>query len=196
MSNKFQIMSQAYLAIDAAPIQSFTGGDDEEIWAANNYTRIKQSEMSNYSWNFNIAYSALTVTATTPADKHWTYEYLQPTDILRIISVMDNAGNQVLWETAAGKIYTDTTSINCKYQRDLEEVDFPVYFEDCLIARLAAEASESLSGEERMIIRKWKEYEAKKRVAHRIDGQNNPPRQLITSRNSSLLRIRHGGTDW
>ena len=54
MATKFEIVSQAFISIDASVVQSFDGDDPEEIWASNSYERIKQDELSNYQWNFNI----------------------------------------------------------------------------------------------------------------------------------------------
>ncbi len=196
MANKYEIMSQAYHSIDAQAVQTFTGNDDEEIWAANNYERIKQAELANHNWNFNITVVALSKTVNTPLDQNWTYEYLPPSDALRFVTMMDTGGTQVEWEDATGRVYTNTDGVICKYQRDIDENDFPIYFQDLLISRLANEAAEALSGEDRMIERKYGEYIEKRKIARRVDGQNSSVRSFITGRNSPILSARHGGSNW
>jgi hypothetical protein len=194
LSTKFEIVTRAYLSIDAAPIQSFTGNTDEEIWAANNYEHLRRSELSGRPWNFATKYETLSRTVTTPTDKRWDYEYLPPSNDLRLLAVYDgDTGEQVAHEQAQDRIYANADSLYAKYIADLDTADLPPYFEDLLIARIAAEASEALSGEDRMIERKWVEYERKKREAVKIDAQSNPPRTLITEKNSNVLKARFRG---
>jgi hypothetical protein len=184
----------AFLSIDAAPIQSFSGSTDEEIWAANMYEQVRKSELSSHYWNFNIAYSTLSRTVNTPTDAGWDYEFLPPNDVLRYVQMLDSNGTQIDYEDARGRVYSNSDTLIAKYQRDLSESDFPPYFIDALVARIAAEASETLSGEDRMVERMWGLYNTKHRKARRIDARNNPSRPFITDRNSTLIRNRFGGS--
>lgn len=195
MSTKFEIVTRAYLSIDAAPIQSFTGNTDEEVWAANNYEHFRRAELSSIPWNFATKYAVLTKTVNTPLDGRWQYEYLPPPNLLRLLAVYQSSGSdQIPYEAAQDRVYTNTDGVLAKFIADVDTGDLPPYFEDRLIARLAAEAAEALSGEDRMIERKWTEYDRKKREAVKIDAQINPPRNLIGDGNSAVLKARFSGS--
>ena len=192
MATKFELCTRAAIKLDANAVQSFNEQTREAEVFGNLYAGIKESELSNHHWNFNIAFVQLSREANTPTDVRWDYSYLPPANLLRYVTILDDQGNQVAYEDRSGRVFSDSATAFAKYARDIDETDFPAYFQDALVARLAAEASEALSGDNSVIERAWNEYANKRKNAARIDAQNNPPIRLLNRFNSPWTAAREG----
>ena len=176
---KFDLITQASVGLDANPVSSFNDGSREVEVFQPIYDQVRQSELSGYLWNFNTFTEKLARENVTPVDGRWSYAYLPPTNILRLVNVFDSGGTQVPYQREQGRIFANADEAFAKYQRDISEADMPAFFRDVLISRLAAEASEPLVGERRVIERAWAKYD---RILQRAQGQdtkeNRAPRLI------------------
>lgn len=195
MATKQEIVSRAAIKLDANPISNFETDQTREAEVFRTlYDGVKESELSNYFWNFNLFNFELNRTTNTPVNPNWQYEFTAPPDMVRIISVMDKSGSSIGYEDATGRIYTREKEAICKYQRNLTEDSYPAYFVDVLVVRLAYEAAIPLSGRTAVIQQFATEYENKLRNAKRVDAQSNPPQRLIAPENSPWVQAHQGSS--
>lgn len=189
---KFDIISRAMVGLDADKVESFSGEDTKEKnVSAVLYDGIRDSELSNYPWNFNQVTTELAQQVGEPAED-WAYQYSLPSDWLRTVNVTDASDNNIPWQEAGGRILADSDRVKLTYQARVSEAFMTTPFVDALVARCKAEFAEAITGEGNVIDRAWREYELKVRQARRIDAQSNPPGQLISPSNSTWLAARHG----
>jgi hypothetical protein len=186
------LCSRALTKIDQDPIQSF----DEASKAAQTcdilYEAIRDSELSNYFWNFNTKDFELSQEVDTPLNPQWSYQYTLSADHLRTIRAMDINGDDIDFLEEDGKVYANDDRVVLKYLRRIDEAYFPGYFQDCLVARLAYELAEPLVGEKDLNDKSFAEYETKRKFARTVDGQSNPSRKLWGPEQSSWVQSRSG----
>lgn len=200
MSDKFNICSRAFALIDAGRISSFgdpereAGLSPEQEIAALLYEPTKRALLCRYLWAFNTTDMILNPEVETPLDRHWQYQYQQPADLLRLKTVMDRTGSRIPYLREKQRIYRNYRPILIKYQRDLVEDDFEIYFEELLVLRLAWRFSEKIVGEGATKDRLAREFRDEFEQAKNIDGSNRQPVQII-GRSRSWLRARLGYDD-
>ena len=133
------LCSKALLKIGASTITSFEEGTAEAEVAANLYPCIRDGLISSYPWSFALAQTRLPRLETTPlAD--YAYAYLLPDDFLRIISAgSGNKGKGLQYRIAKDCLHTDISEVNLTYIYRPDENNFPAYFCEALINKLAAE---------------------------------------------------------
>src|SRR5690554_1418146 len=95
LASKEELCSRALKKLDANVIQSFNEATFEAEVASTLYEGIKQSELSNYQWNFNIHFFKLSREVATPTDPNWKYQYLPPPNMLALITVTDKRGKSL-----------------------------------------------------------------------------------------------------
>ena len=83
-------------------------------------------------------------------------------------------------------------SLNLEYIRLKDESDFPPFFVEVLIAKLAYEICEGVTGVGTLQDRLAREFESKLGKAMTVDGQETPPQKIIDIDNARLVRARLG----
>ena len=78
-----------------------------------------------------------------------------------------------------------------EYIQEKDESDFPPFFVEVLIAKLAYEICEAVTGVGTLQDRLQQDYQRKLQVAKTVDGQENPPRSIVDE--GRLIRARSGG---
>ena len=140
MSNtSINICSQALLKIGASSITSFEDGTAEAEVAGNLYPYIRDALLSSYPWSFALTQTKLARLENTPiAD--FSYAYLLPSDFLRIVSAgYGNKGRGTEYKIVKDCIYTNLPQLNLTYLCRPDESNFPAYFCEALINKLAYE---------------------------------------------------------
>ena len=140
MSNSsINICSQALLKIGASSITSFEDGTAEAEISANLYSQIRDSLLSSYPWSFAIMQTKLARLEQTPlAD--YRYAYLLPSDFLRVISAGNGSrGRGTEYKIVKDCLYSNHQQINLTYIYRPLENNFPAYFCEALINKLAYE---------------------------------------------------------
>ena len=193
MTTKFDIITQASLALDGNPVSSFRDNTREVEVFQPIYERVKRSELGGHLWNFNTFTEKLAREAATPTDGRWRYQYVPPTNLLRIVNVQDTNGQAVPYQFETGRIFSNYEELFAKYQRNIDESDFPSFFTDVLIARLALEAAQPLTGEAGVYNRARDKYETVRRRARSQDTKENPAPTVLNTQ-STWLAAHYGGS--
>ena len=146
-TTKFTISTQALLKVGGTPITSFDGTDRQSIVCSNMYEDTKKSLLFYTFWNFATQKTELAALAETPVDKSYTYAFQLPGDYVRIKGIFNSIGQKSEdYSVEKNKIYANFSPINLEYIQEKNESDFPPYFTEVLIAKLAYEICEAVTG--------------------------------------------------
>lgn len=193
MATEFDLITRASIRLDANAVSSFADGTREVEVFEPLYAPAVKSELASYTWNFNTFTEKLSQEVGTPVDGAWDFIWLEPSDMLKLNDVMDDAGTSMAYIHEQGRIFTNLENAFAKYQRNIDEADFPIFFQDLIVARLMMEAAEALNGDAGVVTRAENNYPRVRRWAKRIDGQENQARPLIHTQ-SPWLRAQFGGS--
>lgn len=172
------LCSRALIKIGASTISSFDDGSAEAEVAANLYAPVRDALLSSHPWSFAIAQSELSKLADSPiAD--YSYAYQLPAGFLRIISAgVKGRGRGVNYRIIENRLHANVDNVVLTYIFGPDESGFPPFFDQVLIARLAAEfclpLTESTTRAEFLI--KIAEEELKR--AKLIDAQQDQPEAI------------------
>lgn len=169
------LCSKALLKIGAATITSFEEGTAEAEVAANLYPYIRDGLLSSYPWSFAVTQTRLPRLQDVPV-ADYKYAYSLPNDFLRIISAGAGArGRGIEYRIVENTLHTDLQNVILTYIFRPDEYNFPAYFCEALINKLAFEfcipLTESTSRTEFL----GKLYEDAVKQARSVDAQQDTP---------------------
>lgn len=172
------LCARALVKLGAEPIGSFEDGTAEARVAASLYAPARDALLSAHPWNFATAQVALARLADAPAADH-ARAFELPADFLRALSAGTAArGRGLAYRIVGRRLHADADSLVLTYVQRPPESAFPPFFDQALIARLAAEfclpLTESASRAELLA----RLAEAEFRRARLIDAQEETPAAL------------------
>ena len=185
--NDVALASRALIRIGSAPITSFTDGSSEEEIANALFEPTTNALLSSYAWSFATAQFRLTQLETDPiAD--YSYAFQLPNDFLRALSAgTGTRGRGLNYRIQGNELHTNSSSVLLTYVFRPSKENFPPYFDQAVIARLAAEfvipITESTSRAETM----FGLAEAEFKRARQIDAQQDTPNKI---ENFTLTDVR------
>lgn len=172
------LASRALIRIGAAPITSFTDGSVEAEIANALFEPVTNALLSSYAWSFATAQAELTQLVSEPlAD--YSYAYQLPNDFLRALSAgAGSRGRGLNYRIHQDNLHTNSSAVVLTYIFRPDEENFPPYFDQAVIARLAAEftipITENTSRAEAM----FKMAEDEFRRARQVDAQQDSPNRI------------------
>ncbi|MCK6417825.1 MAG: hypothetical protein L6Q57_02660 [Alphaproteobacteria bacterium] len=181
------LCSRALIRIGAAPITAFDDESAEAEISGALYAPARDALLSSYPWSFASGQVALSLLPEAPlAD--YPYAFGLPSDFLRAISVgTGSKGRGLNYRIARSALHTFSDSAVLTYVFRPDESEFPPYFDQALIARLAAEfvipVTENTSRAEALFALAEKEFQR----ARQIDAQQDSPNRI---ENFSLIDAR------
>ena len=176
--NDVALCSRALIRIGAAPITSFDDGTAESEIAGALFGPVRDALLSAYGWSFATGQIALSQLETDPiAD--YSFAFQLPNDFLRALSAGSNGrGRGLNYRISRGALHTDSESVILTYIFRPEEEEFPPYFDQALITRLAAEfavpVTENTSRAEALYTLADREFQR----ARQIDAQQDTPGRI------------------
>ncbi|MGN0919305.1 MAG: hypothetical protein ACI4OR_00890 [Alphaproteobacteria bacterium] len=133
------LCSKALIKIGAKSITSFEEETTEAEVAKQLYEPTLQSLLASYPWRFALTQKTLARLTEVPVSDY-RYAYQLPNDCVRVLSAGQNVKSTGLNYKIVGlKLYANAETVILNYIFRPEENTFPAFFEDALIAKLAAE---------------------------------------------------------
>lgn len=172
------LCSRALLKLGADTITSFDEGTAEAEVAANLYPSIRDALLSAHPWSFATGQVTLAALAAQPlAD--FDHACQLPADFLRALSAgADGRGRGLDYRIHERRLYTNVEPVVLTYIFRPDETAFPPFFDQMVIARLAAEfcipLTESTSRAESLHRLAEKEFAR----AKSIDSQQDRPERF------------------
>ena len=172
------ICSRALLKLGAEPLTGFDDGTAESIAASVLYPSTRDALLSCHPWNFAVAQKSLARLAAAPA-ADYAYAYQIPGDFLRALSAgPDGRGHGADYRIIGRRLHSNAAAVTLSYLFRAPEASFPPFFDQALIARMAAELclplTESVSRAESL----HRLAERELRQARLIDSQQDTPPRL------------------
>ena len=182
------LASRALLKLGAGTIASFDEGTAESEIAGNLYPSLRDALISAHPWSFVTAQAVLPKLAAEPV-ADFAFAFQLPSDFLRALSVGPGGrGRSIDCRMAERRLHANANDVVLTYIFRPDELDFPPFFDQALIARLAAEfcipLTESTSRSESL----HKLAEIEFRRAKMIDSQQDSPGRI---EDFSLVEVRH-----
>lgn len=186
--NDVALCSRALIRIGAAPIASFDDGTAESEIAGALFAPVRDALLSAYGWSFATGQVALNELESIPV-ADYSNAFQLPADFLRALSAgTAGKGRGLNYRIARGALHTNADAVILTYIFRPEEEEFPPYFDQALMTRLAAEfcipVTENTSRAEAL----YKLAEAEFQRARQIDAQQDSPGKI---EDFSLIRARH-----
>ena len=171
------LCARALLKIGCRSITSFDEGTAEAEVAGNLYEPIRDALLSSHPWSFATGQVTLPQLTVEPiAD--YDHAYQLPADFLRALSAGAGRGRGLDYRIHERRLHTNASDVVLTYIFRPEETEFPPFFDQALIARLAAEfvipLTDSTSRSEDL--QKLADQELKR--AKSIDGQQDTPQAI------------------
>ncbi len=114
-----------------------------------NYEQTKDALLESFLWPFASARKTLPIDTETP-DFEWDYQYKLPADYWRKVSIYENNGFEYPKSRYAFEgdfILTNYDTLNLRYIKNVTDpVDFPPFFIEVLVLRLAKKLIPALAG--------------------------------------------------
>ncbi|HKK30135.1 MAG TPA: hypothetical protein VKA18_07055 [Alphaproteobacteria bacterium] len=172
------LCSRALLKLGARPIAGFDEGTAESEVAANLFPSIRDALLSAHAWSFATAQVRLPLLEEPPV-ADFAHAFQLPADFLRALSAGAGArGRGLTYRIADKRLLASANEAYLTYVFRPQETDFPPFFDQLLIARLAAEfcipVTESTSRTEML----YRVAESEFRRARLIDAQQDTPLAL------------------
>ncbi|MCW2245357.1 hypothetical protein M2352_000948 [Azospirillum fermentarium] len=132
------LCSRALLKIGAAPLSSFDDGTAEAQVAQALYATTRDALLSANAWSFATMQERLPRLAAEPV-ADYTAVFQLPAGFLRALSAGAGRGRGLEYRIAGCTLHSGSDSVVLTYIGRPAEADFPAFFDQALIARLAAE---------------------------------------------------------
>jgi hypothetical protein len=172
------LCSRALIRIGAAPITSFSDGTAESEIAGALFGPVRDALLSAYAWSFASGQVALSQLVDNPV-ADYDHAFQLPDDYLRALSAGTGAkGRGLNYRIARGVLHTNSDSVILTYIFRPEEEEFPPYFDQAIIARLAAEFAIPITENTSRAEALYKLAEAEFQRARQIDAQQDSPNRI------------------
>ncbi len=132
------LCSRALLKIGATPVASFDDGTAEAQVAQALYATTRDALLSANPWSFATAQARLPRLDEQPV-ADFTAVFQLPADFLRALSAGAGRGRGLEYRITGRTLHAGSDAVVLTYVRRPDEADFPAFFDQALIARLAAE---------------------------------------------------------
>lgn len=195
MSTDLDICNDALILIGEDIIATLTDNTDQALTVNQLYPRVRDAVLAAHPWHFATKRVSLVRHAVAPVFG-WDFQYILPTDMLRLIEFAGDAMSWVdgsggwsdIFMIESGMLLTNSTSAFIRYVwANYLPGTYDPLFVAALTARLASEIAQPLTSNEALQTRMWNTYQAKLAEAEQIDGQQQTPQSL---HNDELTRVR------
>lgn len=176
--SQIDFCSRALVKLGAGSISSFEDGTLEAEVAAALYPTVRDALLAAHPWNFATTYASLAPLAEAPVAE-FSAAFLLPSDCLRVLSAGSGGRARGLhYKIIGNELHTDASSVVLCYIGRPAEARFPAFFDQALIAHLAAEFCIPLtdSNSRWEALRRAAEHELQR--ARLIDAQEETPAAL------------------
>lgn len=186
-TSEVQICSNALLLLGDHPISSFTEDNDRALLASNLWVNARQAVLRSHPWNCAKEMVALAPEATAPAFD-WAYQFLQPGDCLRVLSVGED-GHADDYIIKGRRILADVNPLYLTYIFDNEDVaSWDALLVEAMQRYMAFSMAYPITKSTTMRDSMYTEYTQLIKAAKNVDGQEEPPQ---TVGDSPLLAVRY-----
>ncbi|WP_419785992.1 hypothetical protein [Pseudodesulfovibrio sp.] len=191
-SSIIEICNNALLDLGEDAIMSLTDGSKAAGLCNHRWPAVRDAVLRTHPWNCAMAQAELAAASAAPLWK-WEFQYVLPTDFLRIIGIVTQDGDKVEdWEIQSNVILCDEDApIFISYvRRETDPAKYDALLDETLAARLAATLAYPLSGSTSLAQAFWDIYRKKLAEARGVDAREGVPESVTPT---NWLRARTAG---
>ena len=191
MATKVSIANQALGWLGANLITAFTDNTNEAKLIDANYDDIRDTVLEERAWTFATRRILLVPSITTPT-YGWSYQFLLPGDILRVLEARNDkkamGPNGLQWVREGDFILSDSDTLNVRYLVRLDDpAQYSPSFSQALAARLAADLAIPLTESRSLQQSMFGLYAQKLKIAAALDGMQGRAKSFNSNK---LTRVR------
>lgn len=188
---KFDVCSNALVAIGADPITDFAGGSTESAVASQLYQSTIDNWLTLYDWRFASKQAQLSRLVTAPTSL-WDAAYQAPADIIKLKGVFV-ADRPIEYDRYRDQIYCDaqaTDVVVADYIYSVAPEYWPPYFVMLAELALMKRFSFALAGKLDLKQTVDADLEAQFALAKNADARQQTAKRINTSGRGSILEAR------
>lgn len=173
-----ELCSSALVKLGAQAISSFQDGTVEAEVTSRLYPLMRDALLCVHPWSFATAQTPL-VRLTGEPTSDFAHAYALPQDLLKTLSAGNTQRSRGLeYRIVHRQLHTDADSVVLSYIFRASEGDFPPYFSNALVSRLAAEFCLPLTENSARAERLARLAEEELKLARLVDSQQDTPPRL------------------
>jgi hypothetical protein len=172
------LCGRALIKIGASPVNGFDDATAEAEVAGALYGPVRDALLSAHPWRFATVQAALDrLVDAPPAD--FAHAFQLPPNLLRVLSAGDGGrGRGLDYRISGRRLHCNAAAVTITCVLRPPEIDVPPFFDQALIARLAAEFCIPLTENTSRAETLTKLAEDELRRARLIDAQQDTPRRF------------------
>jgi hypothetical protein len=172
------IASRALMKLGAASINGFDDGSSEAALAGSLYDSVRDALLSAHPWSFATSQRGLTLLSEPPA-ADFAHAFQLPEDFLRALSAGSGGrGRGLRYRITGQQLHSDAEAVTLTYIFRPEAAALPPFFDQVLIARLAAELCIPVTENSSRTDLMFRLAEDEFRRAKSIDAQQDTPTRV------------------
>lgn len=172
MTTKVENVNSALMLIGGLGDLTSLSQNRREAQVANRvYDHTKETLITEYLWRFTINRKTLSKLSFTAVYGE-QYAYQLPADCLRVIQIYPEGAD---YDIEGDKIITDVSSgIKIKYVRDMPEGEWPAWFTQMFILKLASIFATAIAEDNTKFQILDDQFNKQRQLAMAIDGSQRP----------------------
>ncbi|WKB53019.1 hypothetical protein [Eleftheria terrae] len=192
MTSPVSICSQALLLLGAQTINSFDEPFDRAKIASNLYPDEKKALLRLHPWNCCIRRVVLAPEVTAPAFGY-SHSFVLPGDCVRVLNVGDDYGWPEDYQVEGRRILYSGTVLPLRYVAEVDESEWDDTLVRLMKLAMVAAMAYPITKSGTVADGAKADFERELKRARAIDGQENPPEEIV---DSPLLAARRRDSDW
>ena len=186
MVSTTQIANKALDNIGYGPINSLTDNTKAASLANRLWPLVRDEVLRAHTWNFAVK-RATTAPDSAAPDWGYTYQHTLPTDLLRLVEILNMHEDD--YQVEGRKILADSDTLRIRYIYQVEDTTlYDSCFVDAVAAKLAYEMAEQLTESTAKKQSMLQAYDIAMESARKVDGMENPQTKF---EEDPWLRIRY-----
>ena len=168
-SSKIDISNSAILKVGGNRINSFNDNKVEAVVVNEFYERSVRWLFAQYYWGFASMTSKLALVPTAP-EFEYQYAFALPSDFIRVQRTFPNTNYKIVGD----QLHTNEKEIGIKYTQRVDEVAFPIYFEQTMMYYLAEQITVPITENTTKADSNFVKYIDHLKRAKSLDAQQHP----------------------
>lgn len=176
MPSVVDVVNRALDKVGYGAITSLSDGTKAANVADRTWPIVRDQVLRDHPWNFAIARTTLAPLTEAP-DWGFAYQHETPSDMLRLIEILDLSTND--YQVEGNRILADDSVLYIRYLKQVTDPnEYDSLFIEAVASKLAVEMCEPLtqSNSKKNIL--LQEYDAAITRARQVDAVENPPAQF------------------
>jgi len=172
MASVVAICNEALGLLGASFITDLSDSSNEAVLCNRFYETSRDCVIRDGGyWNSSKAEAALSPLSTTPI-MGWSYEYLLPSNLLRILKVQNTGGNLLEYEIRGKKLLADESGIEILYAKKITDPnDYDSLLYTAVVFYLAYMISYAIRRDVKVTAELFRAYQIHKDLAMSMDAQ-------------------------